>query len=132
MSKLRRKTNKECSIVKRFTPALFLIILIGFSPISLAGDNRWYQGKVYSIRLTGDSEGSFFVRLKDNVFAHCKHNRVYFLHERLGEGRLKAAYSMAIAAGAAGRDFGIVTLKKELLPDGANCYADGQTAGLIF
>jgi len=89
---------------------------------------NWYKGPVERLALYKD-DGSFVITLKNSVLDDCKHNYAYFDGATLGEGQLKAAYTMAITSLTTGVQMGVVIDKFTNGPDGY-CYAVGMAADL--
>ena len=83
---------------------LFLILLGSNSYAA----NAWYWGKVISI-YTVNSDGSFQVVLdNESIKNFCVYDRVDFKVADMGGERTKAALSMALAAFASGKVWGVV------------------------
>lgn len=116
---------------KAATIVISAVLALAAAQIAYAGPNTWYWGHIRLLKLAGDERGSFFVHFEDDdTLDHCKYDRVYFLTGRLGNGRVEMAYTMAMSAMMAGREFGLVSKKVDVHEDGEFCYATGQTAGL--
>jgi len=70
--------------------------------------NTWYWGKVNNI-ITLHEDGSFIVKLEnDDIESGCLYSRVQFMVPDMGSERTKAAFSLAMTAFAADKEWGVV------------------------
>lgn len=105
-----------------------LLISAAFISSSVFAEAHWYKGPVERLALYKE-DGSFVVSFKNSVLNDCKHKFAYFDGSKLGEGQLKAAYTMAITSITDGVQMGVVIDKNVNGPDGL-CYAVGMAADL--
>lgn len=115
---------------RQSTMALFVLgsLLLLFQ--SSVAANSWYWGKVTQI-ITYTGDGSFIIYVDNTVLKSvCAYERVIFDEDDMGIGRTTAALSMALAAQASGKDWGVVV---NLPAQGSECKASGtstQGAGI--
>lgn len=107
---------------------LFLIVLL--NPMNVYAVNAWYEGTVTNLQTLGP-DGSFIVRIDNQTIKDdCLHSRISFRVQDMGYERTKIAFSMALAAFASGKTYGVVvniTTANEI------CYASAtasQGAGI--
>lgn len=102
--------------------------LYAAAPAPAVAASGWYQGVVTRLALTG-ADASFIVTFDSPVLDDCANKYAYFLESRLGTGKVRNAYSIALASLTTGRTMGVV-LDKAANGPGGHCYATGMTADL--
>ena len=107
------------------TIAIALLLSIAWTQ-EAAAVNKWYWGQVTQI-ITHRDDGSFIVYVDHPVLlADCLHKRVNVSVDELGAERTKAALSMALAAFAANKRFGVVV---DIVTSGEVCVVSNTTQG---
>lgn len=101
-----------------------ITLLMFFSGISYA-ENAWYDGKISRI-MTSGPDGSFIIYIDNaDIKNTCRNEKILFHAGKMGEGRTKAALSMALSAFLSGMEYGVVVDLPEV---GGNCTAS-ETSG---
>ena len=86
----------------------------------------WHFGKINRVYLHTDG---FIVTFESAALDDCAHKYAYFKDSVIGEKTVSRAYSMALAAKAAGQEFGVV-IDKAINGPGGDCDVIGGQADI--
>jgi hypothetical protein len=107
------------TLMKRLVTVIVLVSL--WASTANAGW-AWYRGNITRIYLNTDG---FVLTFDSGALDDCMHKYVYFRNSQLGSEQVNRAYSMALAAKAAGRPVGTV-IDKAINGPGGVCNSNGS------
>ena len=110
--------------MKRF----FIFLLLTFSSVYSLAERQNYYGVVTRVAFL-DNQGSFVVTVDTNELDDCKFKYAFFLADKVGQDRVKMAYSMALTSLTTKMKMNLV-IDKQNKGTGGECYVDGMVSGI--
>ena len=102
--------------------SVLVVLLVLFWSVTSSASPAWYSGQIERIYLVS---GGFIVTMSNTALDGCQHGYVYFYDSVSGEKKIDRVYSMALAAQASGKTFGVV-IDKSINGVGGRCDATGD------
>jgi len=103
-------------------------VLLALISFSVSAGNTNYYGVVTRISFL-DNQGSFVVTVDSNMFVDCRYKYAYFMVDKIGQERVKMAYSMTLTSLTAKMKMNFV-IDKQNKGSADECYVTGMAAGI--